>query len=188
MLIPLGVLAVAGAGSGAATGAFEFISNSTLGVPTASIVFSSIPTDYKHLQLRITGYAETGQATARDLKMTFNGTNTWGRHRLSAEGAGAAPSGSGATSQTFLEMRQAQGYSGTGGHPAATIVDIYDYQNLNRATSVSGMVFSKTSTVEALHYFSGVYIDTDIVNSITFTSSSTNIGALTSISLYGIRG
>ena len=109
----------------AAVGAYESIQTYTVGAGGVSTVtFSSIPSTYKHLQIRI-NYAPVVTGI---LKMNFNGDTgaNYKGHFLAGDGAtayAAVPS----TSPNSICVA----YNG-GTSFGASVVDVLDYANVNK--------------------------------------------------------
>ena len=74
------------------SGAYELISTTILSTTATSVTFSSIPSTYKHLQIRYIARATTGGVA--NFTMTFNGTSSgYSYHGLYGDGASAAALG-----------------------------------------------------------------------------------------------
>ncbi len=104
MLIPFGVFSAAGAGGGGGgTPAYELISTTLISSNTSSITLTSIPSTYKHLQIRWTGRTTTTDSTARDLFMRVNGwtTSVYNTHYMWGNG-GSVQSGNYGTSDAIV--------------------------------------------------------------------------------------
>ena len=128
----LGILASSYA---APAGAFESIATQSVGGSSvASITFSSIPSTYKHLQIR--GIMLTA-AAGGTVNATLNGDTgaNYSRHRLVGYGTGTNSFGEGSISafRIFGE------FAGTGASPiaAAIIMDILDYSSANKNKNTS---------------------------------------------------
>jgi hypothetical protein len=182
MLIPLGILAASGAG---AAGAYELIESSILLSDTASVTFSSIPQDYKHLQIRLVGRA-TATGTFRSIETVINGDtgSNYRWHLLEGTGSSVASQSYGPAS--YMPIGQIPG-TGIADAWAAVITDYLDYSSS-----------SKNTTVRTLHGFagssrqivlqSGLWMNTAAVTQILLRPDSNNWLSGTRISLYGIRG
>lgn len=188
MPIPLGVLAVAGAG-GAAAGAFELIQTTVLTSEASSVTLSNLSgLDYKHLQLRVV--ARTSRSdTVDELHMRFNGisTTTYNWHGLTT-------TGSTINSQNFLNQNKinlatvpaAQNSAEVFG---ATIIDILDYKTGNKnvvSRSMGGMAITGANY---LAFSSGFRATTTSLSSVTFLPlTGPNFGSGSRFSVYGIKG
>ena len=122
----LGVIASANQGQYIVYNNYESIATTTVGAGgSATITFSSIPSTYQHLQLRIAG----SSSAVNNFRMRFNsdtGSN-YAVHQIL--GTGAAVSASGSASQTSINL--VYDNKATSTFPAVAIVDILDYANSN---------------------------------------------------------
>jgi hypothetical protein len=177
--IPLGILAASGAGGG---GSFESIATITAGVADATVSFTSIPSTYKHLQIRYSVNEGTGGGIT-NAYIRFNGvTSGYATHRLEGNGSSAAAAGSASSSTMFGGY-----YAGTANNYGAAIIDIHDYASTtkNKTMRIFNGVDLNGSGYVALT--SGLYASTSAVTTILigagglFTSGSV-------FSLYGIKG
>jgi hypothetical protein len=195
MPIPLGILAVAGAGGGAA-GDYELIQTSFGNGSSVNVTFSSLPQTYKHLQLRMTTRTNGGGFTNEWLRMRFNGvtTSTYNTHNL--WGTGSTVSSNGGSSQTSMEdIARVPGNLAETGVYGATIIDILDYTNAskNKTIRVSGGYHEPTSSSYYVNLTSGLFRSTSAVTQIDLFSLVSNAGlgffdTASRFSLYGIKG
>jgi hypothetical protein len=176
----------------APSGAYEPIG--VVNVPSGGITtisFGSIPQTYTHLQLRAT----VRPTIASDVVLRFNNDATTGNyfsHYINATGAGSVGA-NGAGSYYG-------GGIGIGYHDIAIasafgahIVDILDYTNTNKNTTVRnsfGVDYNGTGGNQVA-FISGSWFSTPAVTTITLylLSGSGNVFAQnSSIALYGIKG
>jgi hypothetical protein len=170
-------------------GSFESIATATpAGVST--ITFSSIPSTYKHLQIRIFGLASGGGAS--DTYMQFNAdtgpSNTnYAWKRLRGIGSGVTVGSSGLTNKILV------GWS-VGTSPAiggASIIDISDYSSTAKNKTVRSFYgYDTNATVgNETTLGSGVWANTSAINSIRiFTETGETFASGMSVALYGIKG
>jgi hypothetical protein len=177
-------LSAAGASVG---GDYEHIST-VLGTGSANtITFSSIPQNYKHLQIR---FSAKNTGTGSDaLNLTMNGvtTATYGRGRFYGLGTGSAPSSENLTGQTAIRLDRSLATSTTTGLVSGGFFDFADYTNTTRNKAVKGF-YGQQGSVTAIYVLGGFSFNTAAITSITFTIVSAGNFATTSrFSLYGIR-
>ncbi len=178
MLTPLGFW-----GTAAPSAAYELISTITLSATTATVAFSGIPQDYKHLQLRVV--SKTTQGSVRHgMTMRFNGvlSGSYAWHGL--WGNGSTVSSVGFANQTEL------GFQTSGDDvdaPGAHIMDLLDYSSSfkNKTARMMTAIHDGT-TSRQISLNSGVFLSTAPVTSISMTGSGFRAGSR--FSLYGIRG
>lgn len=168
------------------------ISEQVLASATGTITFSSIPADYKHLQLRIVAKTTNTVNAVEQIRLQFNGATTavYASHRL--RGTGSAVNSTATTGAGGTQIYA--GYSPRGDvtqNFAASIVDILDYANTSKNTTVrtlAGYTNSASSTYE-IGLQSGVWLDTSAVTSLTLVDGGGyTFLAGSRFSLYGSKG
>lgn len=180
--IPLGFWATAGA-SGGAAGSYDLISTVYGTGSSGTITLSSIPADYKHLQIR-GSFKNT--STARDVLIRFNSdTSNYAVHSLRSNGS-TVTSGN-QTSLTNIILDNGSSNSTTADATSAVIVDILDYTNTTKNKTVRSMHGQKDSNTW-IFLESGLWVNTAAVTSITLSAAANNFSTLTRVSLYGIKG
>ena len=190
MPIPLGILAVAGAGGGAGGPAYELIATTSGTGSSGTITFSSIPSTYKHLELRWTGRS-TGSGTI-DLRTTFNGaTGVYARHELTANGTSVVSQSSSANT-TWIDIASSIPGSNHGANMYAVgVMSLLDYALTTKQKTLRHLlgrasVISDVSNMINLN--SGLYNSTSAVSSITMLLGVGNWTTQSRFSLYGIVG
>lgn len=173
----------------ATTDGFFQIATTTLNVASSSIVFSSIPQNYTHLQLRISCRSTTaaGLSWSR-LRMNSDSTNAnYKGHQLYGDGSSAASTNFGSESgiAAFLTV----GSTGTANVFNAAIIDILDYSNTNKYKTIKVLQGNDTNGAGYVIFHSGVWLSTSSINSLTFLDVNGGNYAQGSIfSLYGVKG
>ena len=179
----------------APSGAYDSIATTTVGAGgTASVTFSSIPSTYTHLQLRI--FAQSNRTTyAIDngyIQYNSDTAANYSWHWLTGDGASAG-AGS-ATSQSQIQIGdRAIGTSVSPGTWGSIVIDILDYANTskyktNRTLSgcdTNGVVSGAAGIVNLA---SGLWQSTSAINTIKFAAFNGNLNQYTSVALYGIKG
>lgn len=153
-----------GVGVTPSTSSYESIATVSVGSGGSSTIdFTSIPSTYKHLQLR---YMDLSSSSAGDLRVQFNADTTTAYSRHVLYGTGSAAGSTGSANSDYVLV----GQSGDSTYPSVGIIDILDYADTNK--------YKTTRTLNGYDVNgSGGYI--------TFPSSnwrSTN--AITSIKIY----
>jgi hypothetical protein len=188
MPIPLGVLAVAGAGAGA-TGSFDLLETTVLGSNAASVTFSSLGSysAYKHLQVR---YTVKTARTAFDIdfyQLTLNGVTTasYAYHHLGGNGS-SVTSDNGANSSFIYPWITVPGNATTSGFGAG-ILDLLDFSSTSKNKTVRIFAGQTVSATRYLALASGFYNSTNAITSMTFTFPNANALTGSRFSLYGIK-
>jgi len=167
----------------AALNSYESISTVTVGAGgQASIDFTSIPSTYKHLQIR--GMATFTTATNAIILQNNSDTGSnYAWHQL--YGTGSVAGASASTTTTFQNISVAPETTVT----AVFVCDILDYGNTSKyKTSRSLSGYDKNgSGVIALR--SGLWMNTNAITSLSLKyDSGGNFAQYSSFALYGIKG
>jgi hypothetical protein len=175
--------------------AFESIATVTVGSGgTSSISFSSIPSTYKHLQIRAIGRAASGQSatSCADVFMRVNsdtGAN-YARHRLLGE---ASMSSGAAVSQTQIPWTSVLPRTTSAANTFGSfVIDLFDYRNTNKYKTFRFLGGGDMNGSGTIGFQSGVWMNTSAISSLTFTfETDTNpnpSAQYSQIALYGVKG
>ena len=168
------------------TNSYESIQTVTVGSGgQSSISFSSIPSTYKHLQLR---YITNNTSAAYYVLLRFNsdsGTN-YASHQLT--GNGTTASAGGTASNTLIELPRNSGtYSSS--IMSTGVVDILDYLNTSKYKTVRSLGgYDTNGNGQAVDFNSGVWMNTGAITSITLSAVGGNYNTNSQFALYGIKG
>ena len=189
----VGIIASSG-GAAAAAGAYESIASVIPSGSTNIVTFSSIPSTYTSLQLRILARG-TANGSSTDPLIFFMQANSdtgsnYTNHSLVANGSTVIANGS--VSQT--QMRP--GIYADSGYPAnvfgITIIDLHDYASTTKnktVRTISGVENNSGTTSSRLHLRSDSWMSTSAINSLTITNNGgDNFSSSSSFALYGIKG
>lgn len=192
MPIPLGVLAVAGAGA-AGGGSYELIESALITTNTASVTFSNLNTyasTYKHLQIRaVMKCAATAGNNILSSRLVFNGdtATNYTQHTLYGFGSGVVSSAS--TSRTGILVSSSVAQNVTASVFATAIVDILDYSNTSINKTTRALAGGHDGSGTDIRLQSGLWLNTAAITSIAITEFNNNsFVSGTRISLYGLRG
>jgi len=176
----LGTFSQGASGGG---GAFESIASATGTGSSATITFSSIPSTYQSLHIRGAFFA----TSAGSVDITLNGVTgtSYARHILSGNGSTVAASGA-ASLAGITDLFQS-GMSST--NACVALIDIHDYTSTTRNKTVRVINANDYNNTDGrIALLSGLFMNTNAVSSITFTSTSGNFTTNTQVALYGIKG
>ena len=178
---------IASSGGAAAGGDFESIASVTISTTgIQEVVFSSIPSTYQHLQLRILSKADSS-FTPENYFLQMNGDTgyNYAIHQLVGDGSSASASAAASGS-----------YQGAGPFPvpsnnessvfAATIIDILDYTSTNKNTTVRALHGYDANGSGQVQLKSSVWLNTAAVTQLRWWRP-TNIKPNSSFALYGIK-
>jgi hypothetical protein len=185
------VVALLGNGAGSGSGSFESIATVTGTGSSDTITFSSIPSTYKHLQLRILAKNSGGTSTS-PIYLRFNGDSTtlnYAYHELYGNGTSAVASG--ATDTNLYLGSFSVNTTGLTDIYGAGIVDIHDYASTSKyktVRSIAGANANTTSTSFRLNLNSGLWQSTSAINSISVINLGGSYSTSSTIALFGIKG
>ena len=177
-------------GVAASTSSYESIATATGTGSSGTITFSSIPSTYKHLQIR--GFSlSTAGVNASTITVRFNsdsGSN-YAYHRLLGDGAAVYSVGS--ATQTSMFLGGAIAGTNVANVGGATIIDIIDYASTSKYKTLRSFNGSDGNTGGGVYYLeldSGLWQSTSAINSISLISGAANFTTSTTFALYGIKG
>jgi hypothetical protein len=179
-----GLPSILGTGTTTLAGNFYSISTTTLGVGGATNVsFSSIPSTYTHLQLRITALGTTA-TTYSNFYMQLNGDTAanYAYHGLGGNGTSAFASG-GSSLTTIQSIGEAGTTTSTAG---VTIIDILDYKNTNKYKTVRGLTGDDANGAGQVLFGSGLWQSTSAISSILLQPALGTFAQYSSFALYGV--
>jgi hypothetical protein len=175
----------------ASTSSYESIASITASGGETSLTLSSIPSTYKHLQIRMMFRTNTADTFDGNFGLQLNndtGSN-YTTHLLNGFGASASASGGTGFSSMGLFPRIPT-TSQTSGVFNVGIIDIQDYQSTSKYKTVRA--FGGTDLNGDSNYgitlSSGLWLSTSAVNSVKLYLSGNQIGAGSTFALYGIKG
>lgn len=167
------------------TASYESIATAT---PNGSdVTFSSIPSTYKHLQIRAIAKTTRNDASVDTMYLRFNGDtgSNYNVHTMSGNGSSAQASAyAGTTIWGTWELTDAQSQANTF---AAVVIDILDYSNTNKYKTVRSLGGSDKNGSGNIGLFTGAWYNTTAINSIRIFAEGNYVSG-TSIALYGIKG
>jgi hypothetical protein len=172
-------------------GDFESIATVTVGSGgAASIEFTSIPSTYQHLQIRMIGKSTTTTGEYHGVRLQMNGAtgSVYSWHVLYGTGSSVGAGGA-ATRTSIEEMHWVHDSAASRANMfAPVIVDILDYANTSKfktMRSFAGCDFNGGAGPVGI--YSGLYQATTAVSSLKFFPASGNFAQHTTAALYGVR-
>jgi hypothetical protein len=172
---------------------FESISTQTLSSTTGTVTFSSIPSTYKHLQLRMLWRSATSGYNQTFLLSMNGDTNSSNYVRHFFSGGGTSVSAGANTSGTFSGIRSTNCMSGS--DPASefspAVIDIVDYTSVNKNKTVRALIGYETNNVGGANIalLSGLWLSTSAITSLSITDyGGTGSASGSTFALYGIKG
>lgn len=181
------IVALLESGAGGGAGAYESIATITPSSGATIITFSSIPSTYKHLQIR--WLANTYNATSNEgLYIQFNGDTAanYSWHALNGDGSGAYSNGAANVTYPCLTSNV---LPATGTTYAAGILDVQDYSvtTKNKTARMIAGRDTNGATTQTINLSSGAWFNTAAITSLSFRTGS-GFSSTSVFSLYGIKG
>jgi hypothetical protein len=177
------------AGIPASTNSYESIQTVNVTSTTGSISFTSIPSTYKHLQIRLSArnnFAGSGGGISALMRLNGDSSGNYTHHRLVGDGSSA--SAGAATGVSYTQI----GYMSRNGDTSnysASIVDILDYTNTNKNTTVRTLSGADYNGSGYIQLWSGLWLNTAAVTSIEiYPDGAASWLADSKFALYGIKG
>jgi hypothetical protein len=174
------------------TNSYESIASTTVGSggPSA-ITFSSIPSTYKHLQIRY--IVRTNSTGVEALVLDFNNDNSgsygFGNHRIEGDGSTVSAGNGGGSPYTAMFLNPIPPTNSTANVYGAGIIDILDYANTNKNKVVKSLGGFDTNGSGYANISSGAFFKTDAITRIDVRiTSGVTFLANSQIALYGIKG
>lgn len=177
--------------------AFESISTVTVGAGGSSqIDFTSIPSTYKHLQIRGL-YIANGTDFSSVLR--FNGSSTandYSEHTLAGNGTSVEAQNDNSTNPTSMRIIYSQDATT---YPTVFVLDILDYADTNKNTTfrvLAGVDSNGAAAQNRVAFASGAWYQTSAVNQVSIYSAQGGYGSSlgssfkqhSTFALYGIKG
>ena len=188
----LGIVASSQQSPSIVPNSYESISTVTVTSNVGNIEFSSIPSTYTHLQVRMLATAASGSGNGPvSIQLVLNsdtGANyTW--HRLYGSGSGSGSNDQG-TSQNNTLSAIANYNSSVNNIYSASVLDIIDYANTNKYKTLTSLGGYDANGSGYISYVSGLWMNTAAISNIKIypLDNSYNWRQYSSFALYGIKG
>lgn len=167
---------------------YDSIATITLGSDQSSVTFNSIPSTYKHLQIRGITQNNEYYTASQSYKLQFNSdTNTnYSYHGFYGNSAGTG-------------IMQTASYSAIGFYDSPRIgnganyygpfiLDILDYADTNKYKTTRTLCGFDVNGSGYIGLYSGNWRSTSVITSITLSQFGYSYSANSTFALYGIKG
>ena len=168
------------------TSSYESIVTANGTGSSGTITFNTIPSGYKHLQIRSIQRVASGNAY---MKVQFNsdtGAN-YTYHQVFALGSGTG-STDGGTGQTGAAAITVAAGSLSANIYGVSIIDILDYGNNSKNKTIRVLDGMDANGSGQVILNSGLWINTAAITSITLQASASSFTTASQFALYGIKG
>ena len=173
----------------AVSGAFESIATATGTGSSDTITFTSIPSTYKHLQIRALAKNSDGADTALGnftIVLNSDTGSNYARHYVRGDGSTATADGR--ATQTSMQSAQSVAGGGSTSIYGVSIIDIHDYANTSKYKTIRYFDGVDLNGSGRVGLGSGLWMNTAAVSSISLRVNFANWNTGTTIALYGIKG
>ncbi len=168
-------------------GAFESIATTIVGSGgTSTITFGSIPSTYKHLQIRMINRGTSTSAFTILVRVNGDTGSNYANHFLEGNGASAVAGGS--ASQTYINFYAQPKSDATANVFGAYIIDVLDYANTNKNKTFRHFGGYDANGSGYVDLDSGLWMSNSAITSIEFTTGATSFAQYSHFALYGIKG
>ena len=162
---------------------YESIATTTLSSSSSTVTFSSIPSTYTHLQVRILYQASANGA------IRFNSDSTYTNYRSHYLGGDGASAYSGTVQDpSYTGGLATTGIANTANIFGASVIDILDYTNTNKYKTVRTFAGIDKNGSGYIDFDSSFWMNTSAISSITIEALGTTYSQYSSFALYGIKG
>lgn len=167
--------------------AISFDSIQSYGGGGATIDFTSIPSTYKHLQIRFIarGTSSNVQITQGFRINSDTGAN-YANHRLVSTGGVMYSQNGVSDTQGFIGATEAA--LGVSNVYSGNVIDILDYSNTNKYKTIRILSGVNDNTNEEFQMRSTVWMNTAAITSVSLFLASGSFTSASSFALYGIKG
>ncbi len=171
------------------TNSYESIATVTVGSGgSSSIDFTSIPSTYKHLEIRAimrTNRVNNGDAVY--VRFNSDSGSNYSGHRLEGDGSSAAAYNG--ASQTSITLNRVSAASDGSNIFGASVISILDYANTSKNKTLRALVGFDTNGSGVIGLDSGAWYNTAAVTSVSILPlNASGFVQYSSFALYGIKG
>jgi hypothetical protein len=165
---------------------YESIATVVLSSTANTVTFSSIPSTYKHLQLRTT-HLSSGMNNNIMLRFNSDSGSNYSEHAL--VGSGSAASSYSTTSASFTTA----GYTANATYPGGSICDIFEYSSTVKNKVIRAISSNEDNNTDSYITFNAsAWYNTSAINRIDIIHGNIAGGKVfntySSFALYGIKG
>lgn len=156
---------------------------------SSTITFSSIPSTYKHLQIRSIARTNYTGGNNDGYKVNFNSDtgNNYSWHQLGGSGASAFAQSSSSTGTIYVAYVASN--AAISNNFGASVIDILDYANTSKYKTLRNLTGTDNNGNGGLTLGSGLWQNTSAISSISITQwDGTSFLQYSQFALYGIKG
>lgn len=174
---------------------YESIATANGDGTNSTISFTSIPSTYKHLQIRFickSTYSTAELGWGNSISLQMNGSSTAGyNHNIYGNGGGAIATSTNGVDYIKIYGTNMGSTSSETNRFSAGIIDIHDYSSTTKAKTfrvLAGSEINSNTSFKGPAFTSGFLNVTSAISSIYINSAFNNFTSGTTFALYGIKG
>ena len=163
---------------------FDSISTTTISSPQSTLVLSSIPGNYKHLQIR--GILKATAISNGTPRFYFNNdrSSSYSMHEIYGNGSSAS-----VNQQTNIDAIYANLGSQSASQFGAYVINIFDYSNTSKSKTVQFIHGYDSNSSGYVSFSTGFYNSTSAITSFGITPQQVaNWDTGSTMCVYGIKG
>jgi hypothetical protein len=165
---------------------YESIATVTVGGGGSSTIsFTSIPSTYKHLQVRGISRATSGNQYLKVQLNNDTGAN-YTLHQIYGDGTSALIDK--ATAQTGALAISSIAGSVAANYFSAAVIDVLDYTNTNKYKTLRCLDGLDYNTTGQIVFQSGLWLSTSAVTRLDIVPNASTFAQYSSFALYGVKG
>lgn len=161
---------------------FESIATISLSTTSATASFTSIPSTYRHLQIRQYAFTATNSPNTL-IRFNSDTGNNYANHQLYGFGSGSVL----ASGNQDIDYILGVAFGNNSTSPHVGIIDILDYKDTNKHKTVRILTGFDTNGGGYAIMRYGVWMNTNAISSIQLPISSGSYTAYSHFALYGIK-
>ena len=162
---------------------FESIATVTVGSGgSSSITFSSISSDFTHLQIR--GWASSASTPRIYIRYNSDSGSNYTYHFLEGNGSSAVASAGANQAENWLFIN---GFIAAN-NPAPFVIDILDYKDTNKFKTMRALHGNDNNSAGYISLASGLWRSTSAISSIELRTNTSTFSQYSTFALYGIKG
>ena len=182
----MGILGIYASSVLKVTNSYESIATVSLGSAQTTISFSSIPSTYKHLQLRfIARSTRVNAGDYMDMRFNSDSSSIYAKHDVYGNGSGVSATTQNSVAQ--IEFNRLAAANATSGVFGVGIIDILDYASTSKNKTAKTLMGYDNNGEGQIHLNSGLWASTSAINAISFTCNN-QFATYSQFALYGIKG
>ena len=171
-------------------GAYDALATTTLSATTASVTFASIPSGYKHLQIRAIAKNASTNTGYDYVHAVFNGDTSASYTLINTYGNGSSVGVVGGSNGLAFARCGILAQNGTTSIFGVSVIDILDYGSATKhktVRSLAGQDANTNDTNGVVYQYGAGWHNTSPITSIQLLPVGASFVALSSFALYGVK-